>query len=227
MARDRLRVLSAIIDQGVVPVFHHAEVETCARVVEACVRAGAPCVEFTNRGDFAAQTVLDLARCFSGSEAVLGVGSIVDAPTAALFLANGADFVVSPLLDPDIARLCNRRLAAHVPGCATPGEIGRAHELGCDLVKLFPGAAAGGPDFVRHLLGPMPWAKLMPTGGVEPTEESLRAWFGAGVVACGMGSNLIPKDLLAAGDFAAIEDRVRRAVELARMIRGPQVPGCT
>jgi len=220
MARERMTVLSAIIDQGVVPVFHHAEVDVSARVIEACVRAGAPCVEYTNRGDLAAHTFLELARRFAGADAVLGVGSVVDGPTAALFLANGADFVVSPLLQAEVARVCNRRLAAYVPGCATPTEIGQAHELGCDLVKLFPGGAAGGPEFVRNILGPMPWTKLMPTGGVEATEASLRAWFDAGAVACGLGSNLISRDLVAARDFRAIETRVRDAVALARRVRG-------
>jgi len=222
MARDRLRVLGALIDQGVIPIFNHPDPDVCVRVIEACARGGAPCIEFTNRGPFAPEVFGEVARRFARSdpEVILGAGSIVDAPTVGLFLAHGAEFVVSPVLNPEVARVCNRRMVAYSPGCATPTEIGQAHELGCEIVKLFPGGAAGGPDFVRAVLGPMPWTKLMPTGGVAPTEASLRPWFEAGIVACGMGSNLIPAESLAAGDYEGVERRVREAVQLVRSLRG-------
>jgi 2-dehydro-3-deoxyphosphogluconate aldolase/(4S)-4-hydroxy-2-oxoglutarate aldolase len=147
------------------------------------------------------------------------VGSIVDAPTAGVYIANGARFVVGPLLNPEVARVCNRRMIPYHPGCGTTSEIGYAQELGCEIVKVFPGGAVGGPEFVRNVLGPMPWTRLMPTGGVEATEESLRAWFGAGIAACGMGSNLITRSLIEAEDYAGIERRVRETLQLAKTIR--------
>lgn len=222
MPPDRLAVLTAIIDQGAVPVFSHPDPGVCVEVIQACARGGARAVEFTHREDFAAEVFLDVARHLARSDpsVVLGVGSIVDAPTAALYLARGARFVVGPVLNAEVARLCNRRMTAYLPGCGSLSEIGQAHELGCEMVKLFPGGAVGGPEFVRAILGPMPWTKVMPTGGVDAEEPSLRSWFEAGVAACGLGSNLIPRSLLAAGDYAAIEARVRQAVRLIREIRG-------
>lgn len=214
-------MLSALQSQGVIPVFHHPDPEVCTEVIDACADGGALCVEFTNRGDFAVEAFRQLSERFARErpEVILGAGSIVDAPTAALYLACGAGFIVGPTLDPEVARLCNKRMVAYSPGCGSASEIGQAQELGCDIVKLFPGASVGGPDFVRSVLGPMPWSKLMPTGGVEATEASLKAWFGAGVVACGMGSNLISTSLLETRDYAAISSRVRTAVELARDVR--------
>ena len=222
MNHDRMAVLTAMADQGIIPVFYHPDLETCAGVIEACARAGAPCVEFTNRGDFAPHLFYELARRFAtgGSNVILGVGSIVDAPTAGIYIANGAKFVVGPLLNPDVAKVCNRRKIPYSPGCGSATEIGQAEELGCEIVKVFPGSSVGGPEFVRNMLGPCPWTRIMPTGGVDPSEESLRAWFGAGVVAVGMGSNLITKALVEAKDFAAIEARVRDAVALVKRIRG-------
>ena len=222
MIHDRMAVLSAMMEQGVIPVFFHQDPGTCIRVIQACADGGARCIEFTNRGDFAAHIFLDVARHFAKADpgVILGVGSVVDAPTAALFIANGAKFVVGPVLNAEVARLCNRRKVPYSPGCGTASEISEAEELGCEIVKLFPGGAAGGPDFVRNVLGPMPWTRIMPTGGVEPTGESLKAWFGAGIVAAGIGSKLVTAEMVAAGDFAGIEKKVRETVRLAKAIRG-------
>lgn len=219
--KDRLTVLGALQAQGVIPVFYHPDPQVCGEVIAACADGGAPCVEFTNRGDFAVEVFREVSQRFARArpEITLGVGSIVEAPTAALYLAYGANFVVGPTLNPEVARLCNRRQVAYSPGCGSATEISQAQELGCEIVKLFPGASVGGPEFVRNVLGPMPWTKLMPTGGVEATEESFRAWFGAGVVACGLGSNLIGKAMLEARDYAGIASRVRETVELARLVR--------
>jgi 2-dehydro-3-deoxyphosphogluconate aldolase/(4S)-4-hydroxy-2-oxoglutarate aldolase len=222
MARDRLKVLAAMIDQGVIPVFYHPDAEVCAKVIQACADGGAKCVEFTNRGDFAAHVFLELTRHFAKADpsVIMGVGSVVDAPTAGLYIANGANFVVGPMTNAEVARLCSRRGVAYSPGCGSASEISYAQELGCEIVKVFPGGSVGGPDFVKNVLGPMPWTKIMPTGGVEASEASLRAWFGAGIVACGIGSNLITKALLEAQDYDGIERRVRETVELIRIIRG-------
>ena len=141
MARDRLKVLNAIIDQGVIPVFYHPDVEVCSKVIQACANGGAKCIEFTNRGDFAAQVFLDVARHFAKADpsVIMGVGSIVDAPTAGIYIANGANFVVGPMTNPEVARLCNRRGIPYSPGCGSATEISEAQELGCEIVKVFPG----------------------------------------------------------------------------------------
>ena len=221
MTKDRMAVLAAMIDQGVIPVFYHPDVETCVNVIQACADGGARCIEFTNRGEFAAHTFLDVTRHFAKADpnVVMGVGSIVDAPTAGLFIANGARFVVGPILNADVAKVCNRRMVPYSPGCGSATEISYAQELGCEIVKVFPGESVGGPTFVRNVLGPMPWTRIMPTGGVEPDEASLREWFGAGIVAAGMGSKLITNDLLKAGDWKGIEARVRKTVDLIAKIR--------
>jgi len=150
----------------------------------------------------------------------MGVGSIVDAPTAGVFIANGAKFVVGPVLNPDVAKVCNRRKIPYSPGCGSASEIGQAEELGCEIVKIFPGGPVGGPAFVKALLGPCPWTRIMPTGGVDCTEDSLRAWFEAGVACVGMGTNLITKDLLAKRDYKGIENQVRATAQLIKTIRG-------
>lgn len=221
MPHDRLTVLTALETQGIAPVFYHPDPEVCLNVIRACARGGAPVVEFTNRGDFACDLFGEIARELQRTdpEIVLGIGSVVDAGTASLFLNRGARFVVSPCLVEEVARVCNRRMTAYFPGCGSVTEIGRAHELGCEIVKLFPGASVGGPDFVKAVLGPMPWTKIMPTGGVEPDAASIAKWFGSGIVAAGMGSRLITDGAVKAGDWAAIEDSVGSAVEAVRAFR--------
>lgn len=221
MVKDRMAVLSAMMDQGVIPVFFHSDVEICKNVIQACANGGAKCIEFTNRGDFAAQTFLEVTRYFDKADpsVIMGAGSIVDAPTAGLYICNGAKFVVSPLLNPDVAKVCNRRKIPYSPGCGSLTEIGYAEELGCEIVKVFPGSSVGGPEFVKAVMGPCPWSRIMPTGGVDNDETSLRKWFDAGVVCVGMGSNLISKKMLDAKDYKGIETQVRETVELIKSIR--------
>jgi 2-dehydro-3-deoxyphosphogluconate aldolase / (4S)-4-hydroxy-2-oxoglutarate aldolase len=222
MTVDRMTVLSAMMDQGVIPVFFHSDADVCKKVIQACVNGGARCIEFTNRGDFAPHIFLDVARHFATADtrAILGAGSVVDAPTAGIYIASGAKFVVGPLLNADVAKICNRRKIPYSPGCGTLSEIGQAEELGCEIVKIFPGNSVGGPDFVRSVLAPCPWTRIMPTGGVDATEKSLREWFEAGVACVGMGSKLLTPALLDAGDYAGIEKKVREIVGLVRAIRG-------
>jgi 2-dehydro-3-deoxyphosphogluconate aldolase/(4S)-4-hydroxy-2-oxoglutarate aldolase len=222
MSVDRMTVLSAMIDQGVIPVFYHPDVEVCKKVIQACANGGAKCIEFTNRGEFAAHVFFEVTRHFAKADpsVIMGVGSVVDAPTAGVFIANGAKFVVGPLTNPDIAKLCNRRKIPYSPGCGSASEIGYAEELGCEIVKVFPGGSVGGPDFVKAMLGPCPWTRIMPTGGVDATEESLTQWFKAGVACVGIGSNLITKELLAVKDYAGVEKKVSETIALIRKIRG-------
>ena len=222
MAKDRLAVLAAMMEQGVIPVFYHPDVEVCINVIQACANGGAKCIEFTNRGDFASHVFLEVTRHFVKADpsVIMGVGSIIDAPTAAIYIANGTNFVVGPMLNPEVAKLCNRRGLPYSPGCGSATEVSYAQELGCEIVKVFPGSCVGGPEFVANIKGPMPWTKLMPTGGVDPTEESLTKWFKAGIVACGIGSNLITADLLKAKDYKGIETKVAETIALIRKIRG-------
>jgi 2-dehydro-3-deoxyphosphogluconate aldolase/(4S)-4-hydroxy-2-oxoglutarate aldolase len=215
MARfKRLQVLNTIVDVGLVPVFYHPDVEVAKNVAAACASGGARVVEFTNRGDFAPEVFKELSLYLAQEhpDVILGVGSVVDAPTAALYIAYGANFVVGPLLNPEIARLCNRRKIAYSPGCGGASEIAAAEELGVEIVKVFPGTSVGGPAFVRSVLGPCPWTSIMPTGGVDATEESIMAWFGAGVACVGIGSKLIRKEWVAAGDWTAITAQVRKVL---------------
>ena len=222
MVKDRMAVLTALMDQGVIPVFYHPDVEVCKNVIQACADGGAPCIEFTNRGDFASHVFYEVTRHFDQADprVIMGVGSIVDAPTAGIYIANGAKFVVGPILNADVAKVCNRRKIPYSPGCGSASEISYAEELGCEIVKVFPGSSVGGPDFVKAVLGPMPWTRIMPTGGVDPDEASVKKWFGAGIVAAGMGSKLITQELLDAGDYAGITAKVRETVELIKKVRG-------
>lgn len=222
MARfTRIEVALEMGRQGVIPVFYHADVELCKEVLKASYAAGIRVFEFTNRGDFAHEVFGTLNRWAATElpELMLGVGSVVDAPTAALYIQLGAAFVVSPLLNEEMAPVCNRRKILWAPGCGSLSEIGRAEELGAEIVKIFPGSSVGGPEFVKAVKGPCPWSSIMPTGGVEPTEESLGAWFKAGVTCVGMGSNLFPKKLIEAGDWAAITETIDRVRAIVASVR--------
>jgi len=222
MARySRLDVLNTIVELGLVPVFYNPDLEIAKQIVSACRAGGARVVEFTNRGDFAFQIFAGLSEHVAEAEpgVVLGVGSVIDAPTAALYISAGANFVVGPVLNPEVARLCNRRKVAYMPGCGSASEISQAEELGVEIVKVFPGRSVGGPGFVRSVLAPCPWTRIMPTGGVDATEENIRAWFEAGVACVGMGSRLITKDLVAAGDFEGISRKAAQVLAWIRDVR--------
>jgi 2-dehydro-3-deoxyphosphogluconate aldolase/(4S)-4-hydroxy-2-oxoglutarate aldolase len=211
-----------MIDLGLVPVFYHKDIEVAQKIIAACADGGARVIEFTNRGDFAYHVFTELSRYFAQADPqiILGVGSVVDAPTAAMYIASGANFVVGPLLNPEVARLCNRRKIAYSPGCGSVSEIAEAEELGVEIVKLFPGSSVGGPAFVKAVLGPCPWTRLMPTGGVDATQESITAWFKAGVACVGMGSNLITKEAVVAGNFGVITQNVAQVLTWIKAARG-------
>jgi 2-dehydro-3-deoxyphosphogluconate aldolase/(4S)-4-hydroxy-2-oxoglutarate aldolase len=178
-------------------------------------------VEFTNRGDFAPEVFKELSAYLAKEHAqiILGVGSVIDAPTAALYIAYGAHFVVSPILNEEMARLCNRRKVAFMPGCGSVTEISQAEELGAEIIKIFPGSAVGGPGFVKALRGPCPWTRILPTGGVDATEASIRGWFEAGAACVGMGSKLIRKNLVTAGDWEEISRLVRQVLAWIKATR--------
>ena len=217
---NKIQVLAVMKETGMVPVFYHSDVETAKQVVKACYEGGVRAFEFTNRGDFAHEVFGELNKWVSREcpEMVMGVGSVVDPATAALYLQLGANFVVGPLFNPEIAPICNRRLVPYCPGCGTVSEVGKAQELGCDLCKVFPGDVLG-PAFVKGLRAPMPWSNIMVTGGVKPTRENLEGWFKTGVTCVGMGSNLFPKDAIVAKDWGKITDLCREALDIIREVR--------
>jgi len=211
MARfKKIETLMVMKKTGVVPVFYHNDIEIAKNVLLACYKGGIRAFEFTNRGDFA-QEVFGERDC---PEMIIGIGSIVDAPTAAMYIQLGANFVVGPLFNPDVAKVCNRRLIPYSPGCGTVSEIGFAQEAGCDLCKIFPAGSVGGPAFVKSVLAPMPWSMIMVTGGVEPTRENLESWFKAGVTCVGMGSNLFPDSVLKNGEWEKITQLCRECISV-------------
>ena len=218
---NKMQVLDAIVSTGMVPVYYNKDVENAKQVVKACYEGGVRAFEFTNRGDFAHEVFAELIKFATKEcpELVLGVGSIVDAGTASLYLQLGANFVVGPLFNPEIAKVCNRRLVPYTPGCGSVSEIGFAQEVGCDLCKIFPAGNVGGPSFVKNIKAPMPWSMIMATGAVEPTEENLSAWFKAGVTCVGMGSKLFPKEMIAAGNWEAISTLCRDALATIKKYR--------
>ena len=217
---SRLEVFNTLLDKGVVPLFFNADVDKSSEVIAACTRGGAQVIEFTNRGEGAYTVFTQLVEHFAKVEPslMLGVGSVIDAPTAAMFLAAGAAFVVSPILSPEIARLCNLHKMAYLPGCATPTEISQAEELGAEIVKVFPGQVVG-PEFIKATLGPCPWHRLMPTGGVDATEESVSAWIKAGACAVGLGSNLISAQVIKEKQYDTLSEKVSQSLAWVKKAR--------
>ena len=216
----RLEVAAAMKETGMIPLFFNNDIELSKNVLKACYDGGARLMEFTARGDFAHEVFGEMVK-YANAELpgmIMGVGSVTDGAAASLYMALGANFIVTPVLREDIAIACNRRKVLWSPGCGTLTEIARAEELGCEIVKLFPGDIYG-PQFVKGVKGPQPWTSIMPTGGVAPTEENLSGWFDAGVTCVGMGSQLISKDIIANKDYAKLEQDVKVALEIINKVR--------
>ncbi len=216
----RIEVATIMKETGMVPLFYHPDIDMGKKVLKACYDGGARLLEFTARGDFAFEVFSKLNK-YALTELpgmIMGVGSITDAGAASLFMQMGANFIVTPSLREDIAVVCNRRKVLWSPGCGTLTEINKAEEMGCEIVKLFPGATYG-PGFVKAIKGPQPWTSVMPTGGVSTEESNLRGWFDAGVTCVGMGSKLISKELLAQKDFKGLENKVKATLEIISKLR--------
>ncbi|MDD6506328.1 MAG: bifunctional 4-hydroxy-2-oxoglutarate aldolase/2-dehydro-3-deoxy-phosphogluconate aldolase [Prevotellaceae bacterium] len=215
MARfNKIQVMEAMRTTGMVPVFYHTDITICQQVIKACYDGGVRVFEFTNRGDFAHVLFGDLVLWAAKEcpELILGAGTVVDAPTAALYLQLGANFIVGPNFNPEIATVCNRRLVPYSPGCGSVSEISNAQAAGCDITKVFPAGNVGGPSFVKNVLAPLRWSNIMVTGAVSPEEENLTAWIKSGVLCVGMGSQLFPKDVVAAADWQWITDKCKQAL---------------
>ncbi|MDR1543785.1 MAG: bifunctional 4-hydroxy-2-oxoglutarate aldolase/2-dehydro-3-deoxy-phosphogluconate aldolase [Prevotellaceae bacterium] len=217
---SKIQVLAAMQKTGIVPVFYHRNAETVKNVLKACYDSGIRVFEFTNRGDFAHEVFGELSHWTSVNcpEIILGIGSVIDAPTAALYIQLGANFIVSPLFNPDIAKVANRRLIPYVAGCGSVSEIGAAQEAGCDLCKVFPGEVLGA-NFVKSVKAPMPWSQIMVTGGVKPEKENLEKWFSAGVMCVGMGSNLFPKEAVEAENWEKITKNCKDCIKIIENLR--------
>lgn len=216
----RIEVATVMKETGMIPLFFSNDIELSKNILKACYNGGARLMEFTARGDFAHEVFGELTK-YAIAELpgmIMGVGSVTDAGSASLYMALGANFIVTPVLREDIARICNRRKVLWSPGCGSLTEIARAEELGCEIVKLFPGDIYG-PQFVRGIKGPQPWTSIMPTGGVSPIEENLLEWFKSGVTCVGMGSQLISKDIIANEDFTKLEQDVKNVISLIKKVR--------
>ena len=217
----RLDVYNQIVGGGLVPLYYHPDIEVMKKVVAAIAEGGAGIFEFTNRGDGAIAVFAELNR-FCRKEfpqLILGAGSVVEQGTGALYINSGADFIVGSLFNADLAKLCNRRKIGYMPGCATATEVSNAEELGCEIIKIFPGSTVGGPKFVKSILAPTPWSLIMPTGGVSADKDNLQGWFDAGVVAVGMGSALFPKAWVDEGEFDKIRDLVKQVLAWIQQIK--------
>ncbi len=222
MARfERLEVYKTIFSDGMIPLFYSRDKEAAKAITEALYKGGSHVLEFTNRGEGALEVFSYLVSMAPESfpDMVIGAGTITDAPTAALFIAYGADFIVGPGFDEETARLCNKKRIPYVPGAATISEIMKAEEYGAELIKIFPGSTIGGPKFVEALMGPMPKTKVMPTGGVSVNEDNIKAWFQSGVACIGMGSQLVSKKLMQEKDYKTITELTLKALDIIRKIR--------
>jgi len=216
----RIEVATVMKDTGLVPLFYNADIEISKQVIQAVYKGGARLLEFTARGDFAHEVFGELNKYVLKElpDMVMGVGSVTDAASASRFMALGANFIVTPVLREDIAVVCNRRKVLWSPGCGSLTEICKAEELGCEIVKLFPGGIYG-LGFVKAIKGPQPWTSIMPTGGVSPTKENLEGWFNAGVTCVGMGSKLIAKNAEGSYDLDKIESDTRNALNIIKSVK--------
>ncbi len=222
MARfARLTVLNTIIESGFVPLYYNSDIDVVKQAVSAAVDGGARVFEFTNRGDNAFLLFPQLVEYFAEKypSLIVGIGSVLDPGTASLYISSGANFIVGSVLNPEVAKICNRRKVAYIPGCGTASEISFAEELGVEIIKIFPGEAVGGPGFVKAILGPTPWTRIMPTGGVKATQENIQAWFNAGVSAVGMGSDLFKKKWISEGKFDLITELTASVLSWIKIAR--------
>ncbi|MBL30134.1 MAG: bifunctional 4-hydroxy-2-oxoglutarate aldolase/2-dehydro-3-deoxy-phosphogluconate aldolase [Flavobacteriaceae bacterium] len=216
---SRIQVINQMEKSGMVPLFYHPELNILKSIVKACYDGGSRLFEFTNRGDLAIEIFSDLMNyvILELPGMIIGVGSVTDAESASRYMMAGANFVVTPVFRDDIALICNRRKVLWSPGCSSPAEIAKAEEIGCELIKLFPGSTYG-PSFVKAIKGPQPWTSFMATGGVSIDEENLRAWFDSGVTCVGIGSKLISKEILLNNNYEALKKKVSKTLALIKSI---------
>lgn len=223
MARfKRIEIYNILFETGIVPLYYNPDVEIVKKVIKACYDGGARIYEFTNRGDFAHEVFAE-ANKWAAKECpdmVVGVGSVVDGPTAALYIQLGAGFIVSPIMNPEMAKICNRRKIPWMPGCGTVSEISQAEELGAEVVKIFPAGQLGGPAFLKSVLGPCSWSTIMPSGGASPDYDSIKSWMDAGAACIGLGSALFPKKAIESGNYSEITEKVAFSLKTFKQLKG-------
>jgi len=210
----KIEVLGKIVDSGLVCVIRADGPEQASRIAEACALGGAAALEITFTVPGASQVIEHLARHFAG-RILVGAGTVLDPETARVAILSGAQYVVSPCVNPETARLANRYQIPYMPGAGTLGEVVQAMECGADIVKVFPGEILG-PAFVKAVKGPLPQAALMPTGGVSL--KNVGQWIEAGAVAVGVGGNLTAG--AKSGDYASITKLAREFVGKIKEVRG-------
>lgn len=219
MGFTKQNIVDVMKGTGVVPLFTHDNATEAQQVVEAAYKGGVRAFEFTNRRSNSFEIFSHLIRERKKfPDLMLGIGTVMDAATTKKFIDAGADFIISPILKPEMAEVCKQHDKVWIPGCATLTEIVTAKEFGADVIKIFPGSVLG-PGFVSAILPVVPDLKLMITGGVEPTEENLTAWFKAGAMCVGMGSQLFTKEILQSRNWDKLSERVAHALELVGKIR--------
>ena len=217
---SRIQVINKMMELRMVPLFYHSDFQVAKNILQACYNGGARLIEFTNRGDFAIEVFSKLIK-FASKELpgmIVGIGSVTDSAAASQYMLQGANFVVTPVLREDIAVVCNRRKVLWIPGCGSLSEIAKAEEMGCELIKLFPGNVYG-PDFIKSVKAPQPWSSIMPTGGVSIEQSNLLGWFKAGADCVGLGSKLISKEILINQDFKKLEKNVLDTIQFIQKIK--------
>lgn len=220
MGFTKEQIISAMKETGVVPLFTHDDVEEACAVLEAAYRAGARVFEFTNRRENSFEVFSGLVkrRASRFPDLMLGIGTVMDGETTEAFIAAGADFIISPIIKPDMAPVCHRNGKLWIPGCATTTEVALAREHGAEVIKIFPGSVLG-PSFVSSILPVIPGLQFMITGGVEPTEENLSKWFNAGAMCVGMGSQLFTKQILASRDWDELTRTIQKALAIVKKLK--------
>jgi 2-dehydro-3-deoxyphosphogluconate aldolase/(4S)-4-hydroxy-2-oxoglutarate aldolase len=219
MKLNHQEILNSMSSTGMIPVFNHANVAIAKSVLDAAYSAGIKVFEFTNRGAHSLE-VFSALKLYSEKyqDLALGIGTIFSVEEAKNFIYAGADFIVSPALVKEVAEYCTMKGVLWIPGCATVTEVFQAKSLGAKLIKAFPGNLLG-PDFIKAVKSIMPDVKLMPTGGVEPTEANLSSWFKSGVFCVGMGSQLFDKREIENKEFDALTEKVKKALDTIQEIR--------
>jgi 2-dehydro-3-deoxyphosphogluconate aldolase/(4S)-4-hydroxy-2-oxoglutarate aldolase len=212
-------IQQAMRSSGMIPVFYHPDVDTAKAVLDACYKGGVRVFEFTNRGENAFEVFVQLLKhAEQYPDLMMGIGTIMNGEVTQKFCDAGAHFIVSPILKSEMATVCHKNNKLWIPGCATLTEIVTAKDLGAKVIKIFPGSVLG-PGFVSSIMPVVPGLQLMPTGGVEPTEANLSAWFKAGVVCVGMGSQLISKEIIETKNWAKLEQGVKDALAIIKAIK--------
>lgn len=211
---DKELVLTKICDSGVVAVVRAENGEKAKRIADACLEGGVPAIELTFTVPMAHKVIEEIAKEYSGGEMILGAGTVMDSETARIAILSGAQYIVSPYFNAETVRLCNRYRVPCMPGAMTIKEVVEAMESGADIVKVFPGEAFG-PKILKAIKGPVPQAKMMPTGGVDLS--NVGEWIKAGAVAVGAGGSLTKG--AKTGDYKAITETAKEFIAKVKEAR--------